>query len=356
MLRIELDGIPIRLIGDTHLGKVFQTGIPLDRRGEREESIWKQFEEELTAPGDEVLFIHMGDLFDKMVVPFNVLMRAANLLSSATRRVLILRGNHDASRDTGQVSAFDVLEAIIGDSSWTSRDIALRNSERVSFITQPTIIPLSNDNNYIGLIPWDPFRSPQLLVADIATQLEVNWQKGLGGRFSAIFGHWDIDKITASYGNMIPTPELQKITNKVYIGHVHTPGFFSPMATGMSGNSLGITVVGSIQPMSHGEDPAGKIYKTMTLSQVDAYLKENGPQSLRDCAVRVLLGKDEELPELDCLQLTAKPKQEDDNLEVKFEQYDLETMFRKVFQEYDIEEGLTQEAWTYYQTLRNAEE
>jgi len=339
MLRIELNGVPIRLIGDTHLGKVFQTGIPLDRRGEREESIWKQFEEELTAPGDEVYFIHVGDLFDKFVVPFKTIMRAADILDRATRRVLILRGNHDASRDNDEVSAFDILEAIIG-------------NESLVFIKEPTIIPLDNNDNYIGLVPWDPFNSPAVLVSRLAVQLEVEWMRGLGGRFSAVFGHWDVDPITANYGNMIPMDELRGITDRVYTGHVHTPQVIYPMY----GTGPEVTIVGAIQPMSHGEDPQGKIYKTMTLSQVAAYLETNGPDSLRNNAVRILLGEGEELPNIDCLQLTAKPKHEDDKIEVRFEQYDLETMFRKCFTDFGVEPELIQEAWDYYQTLRNAQE
>ena len=98
-----------KILGDVHLGKVFVNNVPLNRRGDHEKIVWKEFERQLDPEGAEV-HVNLGDLFDRPYVPYSVLDRAAQLYLNAARshpdtEFVVLRGNHDASRDMEAVSA-----------------------------------------------------------------------------------------------------------------------------------------------------------------------------------------------------------------------------------------------------------
>ena len=56
----------MKLIGDPHLGRVFKTNVPLDRRGEREVMMQNQFWDEIHSIDD--LIVIVGDLFDHWYV------------------------------------------------------------------------------------------------------------------------------------------------------------------------------------------------------------------------------------------------------------------------------------------------
>ena len=57
------------LLGDPHLGRKFVTGVPLDRRGDREKMQMEQFEDEVIGiPPGRHFHVCMGDLFDKHTV------------------------------------------------------------------------------------------------------------------------------------------------------------------------------------------------------------------------------------------------------------------------------------------------
>src|SRR5262245_25751534 len=103
-------------LGDPHLGKAFINGVPLHRRGEREETQWTDFVKSLATPCD--LHVCMGDLFDRMFVPYAVVLRAARAykntaLTNPNREFVIIRGNHDASRDSFIIAAYDVFAYIL---------------------------------------------------------------------------------------------------------------------------------------------------------------------------------------------------------------------------------------------------
>ena len=109
-----MDVNDITFLGDPHLGKRFVTGVPLHRRGEREESQWKDFERSIwtcTTP----VHVCMGDIFDKFIVPPEVVIRVATIYMEASKDVeyFIILGNHDASRDQSRGSSFDLLQAIL---------------------------------------------------------------------------------------------------------------------------------------------------------------------------------------------------------------------------------------------------
>ena len=80
MLELTLKNKRINFIGDPHLGKNFG-GVPLHRRGEREESQFKQFSDELNSNHD--ITIMVGDLFDTFNVSNDVLLRTMNVITEA---------------------------------------------------------------------------------------------------------------------------------------------------------------------------------------------------------------------------------------------------------------------------------
>ena len=61
---IEIAGHKFKLIGDPHLGRVFKTGVPTHRIGERETDVTLDFTQQVSS-SDNTPIIVMGDLFDK---------------------------------------------------------------------------------------------------------------------------------------------------------------------------------------------------------------------------------------------------------------------------------------------------
>ena len=101
----------IKILPDPHIGRKFCTGVPLHRLGEREMSQMADLRRSL-MDGPETYHICTGDLFDRFVVPNHVLLAvyerySVAALSRSDRQFVILRGNHDASRDVSKISSFE---------------------------------------------------------------------------------------------------------------------------------------------------------------------------------------------------------------------------------------------------------
>src|SRR6266404_1049405 len=188
----------IHTIGDPHLGKVFRNGVPLHRRGQREASVWRDFEKALDVDCD--ISVTMGDLLDKRVVAPEVVLRAATLYRQAAlnypeTEFVVLRGNHDASRDADQRSSFDLFSAIVAD---------IKNLTVVA----EDVVTMGSDYLFV---PWHPFRTAAEMVAMPR------------GDFKAVMGHWDIRDFGGENTNLIPIELLKEMTDTVYSGHDHTP-------------------------------------------------------------------------------------------------------------------------------------
>ena len=255
------------LLGDPHLGRAFKTGVPLHRIGEREAMVWCSFGTSLFE-ADKPLHINMGDLFDKFVVPPEVLLEAARLYrqaakSSPNTTFVVLRGNHDVSRDVNRASSFDIFKALMED---------VLNV----LVVSDTHVVIDN----MGFVPFDPWKSAAEQVADLPDGLDM------------IFTHFDF----LDWGgiHVLPTELLaSKGILKVYNGHDH-------IAREETRHGVSVTMTGSLQPYSHAEDPLETFYRTVTLAELDGLETKN-------LNVRVLLAEGEALPEgLDCLSLVAK--------------------------------------------------
>ena len=336
----NIRGIRVAILGDPHLGKAFVNGVPLDRRGEREQQQWYDFQLSLHDVENADMHVNMGDIFDKMIVSPNVTLDAALEYIQAAQEhpdvtYVILRGNHDGSRDADQRASFDLFKAIV------------EPERNILVVDQPGTC--SN----LGFVPWDPFKSAAELT------------RALGDDpLDAIFGHWDLDSFGDEQApNLVPVGELLKRTDTVFNGHVHLPETRYYDTDGhpvKSPQEAALTLhnVGSMQPYTHAEDRSGERYVTLTLDQ----LQETDPAGLRDKCVRVLLQPGEELPgDLECLQLTGKPVSErddteDPNIEVEPQAFDFTQLFRKAFAQQGVREDVRDEVWGYYQETTHAEE
>jgi predicted phosphodiesterase len=307
---LDLDGLKVKYIGDVHLGRRFQTGVPLHRRGEREKMVLEQFKAELLDVGDARVVIQVGDIFDKFTVSNDIVDAAWQVITDATGtnpdvNYIFIRGNHDASKDLEKVSSFHILEGLCA---------PLMD---VNFVTK---LPLVFEN--LAFIPYDPI----ITAADMVKMVRHE------GKLSAVFGHWDLKSFgeNSDTDNLIPIEQLKLITDLAVTGHDHKPYEFDV-------GTLTVLCTGSMQPYAHGEeadDEENKVYRTLTLAQL-AELEPLQPDVLRDKCVRILLSPGEVLPaDLDCLQLTAKrvgAEGEEETLDVEMGEFDMDGLFVKAF-------------------------
>lgn len=288
-------------MGDPHLGRHFKTGVPLHRKGEREEMVWADFQQgiEGATPG---IHVCMGDLFDKAVVAPEVVIRAAQIYRNGNPKTtyFILRGNHDASKDTRRKSSFDLFKLLVAD---------LPNV----IVVEETVV-----QGQMAFIPYDPFLTAEDQVAELPECVDL------------VFMHHDYQDWGGDY--VIPTQSLfaQGIT-RVVNGHDH-------LARVETRHGVTVTMTGSLQPFTHAEDPAGDWYVTVTLAEL-------AEMDVTNKNVRVLLSEGETLPaDLDCLSLTAKRVTEDEEgLEVdtsEFESLDLKDLLANALGDLSIKDQL----------------
>lgn len=290
----------VTVLGDPHLGRRFKTGVPLHRIGEREMSQEEDFYRSLHDCQTEC-HVMMGDIFDKFIVPPEIVLFAAETYNSAANQnpnvmYVILLGNHDVSRDTSRSSSFDLFKRLVAG----AENIRVVDSE-------PVVL-----GSY-GFAPYSVFSSADDVVNKLPNDLD------------AVFGHWDI--VDFGGDNVIPTKLLaDKGIPLAITGHDH-------VAREEKRHGVDILVTGSMQPYTHAEDPEGYLYVSVTLDELD-------PEAVVNKNVRILLREGEVLPDdLDCLSLTAKRiTDEDDKIEVdtsEFEALELNVMLESIL------EGLT---------------
>lgn len=296
-MRLEINGLQVEALGDPHLGKKFVNGVPLHRRGEREAMVWRDFRASLAKDCD--LHVTMGDMFDKAVVPFSVILDAAMAYRTAATisphtQYVILMGNHDGSRDADFRSAFDVFAALV-------QDIANLHVVRQS----ATIIA------GLAFCPWDPFVTAEAMIADVPDDV------------AAVFGHWDIIDVARQSHNFLPVEWLSKRPNvRVFTGHDHK-------ARVERVNGVTVNIIGSMQPFAHGEDADDQepLYRTLTLAELEC----GEPERFINKCVRLDLKPGETPPDLDCLQLTTRritEEGEPEELTVAFDSFDMEGLFK----------------------------
>lgn len=271
----------IKWLGDPHLGRKFENGVPLHRRGEREEMQWDKFRTALMTTDAEV-HVCMGDLFDKFIVAPEVVLRAAYTYADAINQnpstlYVVLRGNHDVSRNMDKSSSFELFEAITHE--W----------ENLWVISTPTVY------ENVLFVPYDPFNYDHL-------------EDYIANEVDTVFSHFDI--VDFGGHNVIPAEMFSRNGIALVVnGHDH-------VARVERRHNVEIIVTGSMEPFTHAEDPEQKAYITLTLAELAG-------RDLTNMNVRVLLADGETLPtELDCLSLTAKRVSSDEVVTVDTTTFD----------------------------------
>lgn len=277
--------IPLHILGDPHLGRRFQTGVPLHRLGEREAMQWQHFVRELSPLHDgELVHVCMGDLFDRTTVSNRLVLDVFEAYQTAARRSMsttfvVLQGNHDASRDRTVASSFDLFTKLVR-SSWLDEHVIIVDDQ-----------PFFESYWGFGFVPWHPFRTAREQVQFLIDSLA-------GRRLEAVFGHWDVEAF-GDDSNLVPTDLLSLVTDRVFTGHIHLPGQFRR-------HGVDVTVTGSMEPYSHAEDPNGVLYRTMSLQEL-LEMQSSCPAVLNQLNVRVLLQEGEVLPTgVECLSLVGR--------------------------------------------------
>lgn len=324
----------VQTLGDPHLARKFNTGVPLHRKGEREEMVKDMFAGTVNAVGYD-LHICVGDLFDKFRVPEEDILFAADVYRLAarsypTRQFVIIRGNHDASRDTQLKSSFDVFTQLVA------------NIPNIHVVADEALCLTVNKQHFV-FYPWHPFKTAKEIAAEIKPPV---------GYFA--FGHWDIlafNEDSSATDNLIPFEHLQTAL-AVINGHYHTPKVY------LEGD-LPVWIVGSMQPYSHAEDPTGKFYVTKTLAEATAEL-EADPDAFKNLNLRVtLLPSEAPIADVDCLSLTHKRisnSNDDDDLEVNLDSFDLEAIFKSTMADHDVSKETTEQLWGQFMDLSSEAE
>lgn len=324
------------LIGDVHAGRTFKTGVPLERLGEREITIFDSLAQALkpTLGKDTRHYcVIMGDLFDKFVVSNETLATIYNVLYMASwdvESITILRGNHDGSRDTNLISSFYILKRLCS------------RIPNITFVDgdTPLVTTINNINHcYFG---YHPFVSAKAMAEALPS---------LSG-ISIAYGHWDITAHGEDTHNLIPIETLkEKGITSVYTGHIH-----KHQKLQMSG--INVTVVGSMQPYAHGEESADDpLYQTFYADEAKGMLEEDAA-IFHMTNLRVLLRADDvwDVDRVDCLSLVFKRIEGDRSVEdiaVGYDDFSSEAIFNKNLME--VSEDLRQHITARIEHYRNLE-
>lgn len=328
-------------LGDAHLGRKFIEFVPLHRRGHREHMVMTDFRTKVRECTSE-LFVQVGDLFDGFSVDDAVVLEAALTVRHAAeenpdRIYVFYRGNHDASKDTNKASSFDVFAEL------------LYGSKNVHVLKRPEVIRMTRTGQWFGFIPWSPFKSSTELAFDL---IEYSRPLLKGEKIDTVYGHWDVDSFGGSDFNLVPTAMLANVTSKIVTGHVHTP-------TAFVRDGVEVTVTGSMQPYSHGEDPVGLYYKTIPFETYQNY----GPTELAWCRnlnLRILVKEGENPEPCDCLsfrtkKVTEKPEADEaPDLDVRIEDFNMDNLFLETLNGREVKASVQEQIMTKWKELKNA--
>lgn len=302
----------IKIVGDPHLGRRFTKGVPVERRGQREQLVHEDFVCQLDPQG-AVTHIVMGDLFDKPQVSYDDLLFAAQAYMAAASTnprttFYIIQGNHDDSRDLAEVTAWDVFGQLV------------RSFQNIRCVTEPMIVP----DLGAALFPWKPDETAVEMVARVA-------MGGLYGvKLTTAYGHWDVDPRSHPH-NLIPTKELAALGfTEAYTGHVHKPDSFTR-------DGVAVTVVGSMQPYAQGEDGGQGPVRYVTLSVEDL----DGISDFSDACIRLQLkpGEDYAGPIPPCLSFDIqrlRPVDAEAPADVSMEGFDTMAVTRQALDDHEI--------------------
>jgi len=268
------DGRRVELIGDPHMGRKFETGVPLRRRGEREIKQMSHFYSVLHNSTANII-ITVGDLFDNPNVSREIVLAVARACLSAAELnpdilFIHMAGNHDQPRNLSTVGAWPLFKKMVE-----------HRCDNLEVVDRPVVI----DN--IAIFPWEWDRRADEQVEDIADEHAEH-----------AVGHWDLAVFDGRDDHLAPVAAIHAAfgTIPLWSGHYHRAGLYTV-------GDATVSCTGSMLPYAHGE---GDMY--VTLTRAEALERDD----LHDKCVRVILAPGEDLPEIDCLSLTHKREQAED--------------------------------------------
>lgn len=324
----------VYLLGDPHLGKKFTTGVPLHRRGDREQMQREQFEDEVIGlkPGRH-FHVCMGDLFDKFTVANHWVEFAYQTYRQASIQnpsiqYIVLQGNHDASRDKSLISSFQIFAELC------------KNLPNVRVLTKHPIFEKYDGLNFL-FVPWVPFQTTEEL-------LHLEFQvlgKARHTPFCA-FGHWDKESHGEDVSaNLIPFEMFDDCCDGVITGHYHKPERIVK-------KNMEVFITGSMQPYAHGEersDNPDPMYQTHSRQFVLDCLEQD-KNYFENKVLRIALEENEPpLADINCFALTHTRSKnlddEDADLDVDVDSFNLQQLFHSIMGDKGVPEELTRELW-----------
>lgn len=302
------------LIGDPHLGREFVAHVPLDRRGDREAMMMEDFETRLNASDETTVIV--GDLFDRpmiterSVVSIQTLYTVISMIITAamvrpTRKIIIMAGNHDLNKATEVRGAFHVLA------------LALERVPNVHVLLEPEVI------DGVAYFPWQYEKTAEEQVKELNLD-----------RANIAIGHWDLESFGDGNAHLCPAEKLVAagITD-IYSGHWHIAGDYT-----VAGYTVNCT--GSMQPMTHAEDPKEKMYVTLSKQSYE----ERDPKDFANHYVRVRVPKGEEVtPPPTCYGFKTEPVDDanDDGRErVNLGNFDMNDILSQAFTSMNVKKDV----------------
>lgn len=248
----KLNNKKIRLVADPHIGRKFEAGVPLHRRGEREAGQIVKLRKALGTPHIDIN-INVGDTFEHPFVTLSAIVSVYDAYCEAATALpdtqfYILAGNHDLPRKIGTTGALDILELLLG------------GCKNIKVVREVCVL------DDILFLPWEWGRTEWSIPNE---------------PYEAVVGHCDLKSYGGDDSHLFPVGILADVP--LYSGHYHTPGVYE-----IDGREIYCT--GSLEPYSHAEDPDGELYVTLTLNELAQR------DDLEHKMVRVLLKEGEELP------------------------------------------------------------
>jgi DNA repair exonuclease SbcCD nuclease subunit len=301
------------LIGDPHLGREFRAHVPLDRLGDREAMMMEDFETRLNASDETTVIV--GDLFDRPVVSTQTLYTTLFVILSAamarpTRKIIIMAGNHDLNKATEVRGSFHILA------------VALERVPNVSVLLEPEVI------DGVAYFPWQ-------YEVDAETQVDALMGQILSGKPKQAVGHWDLEAFDKDHTeHLCPAKSLIAFgITDIYSGHWHIAGEYK-----VDGTLVNCT--GSMQPMTHAEDPKEKMYVTLSKQSYE----ERDPKDFANYYVRVRVPKGEEVtPPPTCLGFKTEPVDDanDDGRErVNLGNFDMNDILSQAFTSMNVKKDV----------------
>lgn len=320
----------VQILGDVHAGKRFINDVPLHRRGEREQMVMIQLQEELVVTPETLAHIQVGDLFDAFEVPNAIVLQVANLYIQAALenphcQYIVYPGNHDRSRDVAKASSFDIFAAIVG--------------QFVKVITDPYIATVAGHD--IGFMPWSPFKSAK----ELAEELQSIYSTPVfpNGKLDAVFAHCDFESFGGNDYNVLPYETLALLTNSVVSGHVHERQTFER-------SGVTVTGVGSQAPYSYSEDKENLLYITLDFDEFMVTPKE----IFEFKYIRVRVKKGQTVPEIpNCLGFKTVVVGEEDTedseeISVEFKDFNTRDLFVSCMLEKEVSPAVQAEVLTQF--------